>query len=58
MYNYKNKNHPSGDSEPSQDDIEITKRLSGSGKILGIEIIDHVVITKNNYFSFKDKELI
>lgn len=51
-------NHPSGDIEPSEDDLEITKRLVESGKILGIEVIDHIIITKNNYLSFKDKNLI
>jgi DNA repair protein RadC len=51
-------NHPSGDTEPSTDDMAITKRLIESGKILGIEIIDHVIITKNEFLSFKDKKLI
>lgn len=51
-------NHPSGDSEPSEEDLKITKRLIKAGEILGIEIIDHLVVTKKNYFSFKDKKLI
>jgi len=51
-------NHPSGDPEPSEDDLEITKRLIESGKILGIEVVDHIIITKNNFFSFKEKKLI
>lgn len=51
-------NHPSGDSEPSEDDLEITKRLVESGKILGIEVIDHIVVTKEMFFSFKEKGLI
>jgi DNA repair protein RadC len=51
-------NHPSGDPEPSEDDLEMTKRLVESGKILGIEVIDHIIITKNKFFSFKDKRLI
>ncbi|MDA2922465.1 DNA repair protein RadC [Patescibacteria group bacterium AH-259-L07] len=51
-------NHPSGDPEPSKDDLEITKRLVKAGKILGIEIIDHIIVTKNDFFSFKDKKLI
>lgn len=46
-------NHPSGDPEPSEDDIEITKRLSEAGKILGIEILDHVIVAKNGYSSLK-----
>lgn len=51
-------NHPSGDSEPSEDDLTITKRLVEAGKILGIEVIDHIIITKNGFFSFKEKGLI
>jgi len=51
-------NHPSGDPEPSEDDLEITKRLVESGKILGIEVIDHIIITKTGFISFKDKNLI
>lgn len=51
-------NHPSGDTEPSEDDLEITKRLIEAGKILGIEVIDHIIVTKANFFSFKEKKLI
>lgn len=51
-------NHPSGDTQPSEDDLEITKRLSEAGKILGIEIVDHVVVTKNGFFSFAEKHLL
>jgi DNA repair protein RadC len=39
-------NHPSGDLEPSDDDVEITKKLIHAGKILGIEVISHVIVTK------------
>jgi len=46
-------NHPSGDPTPSKQDIEITKRLVEVGKIVGIEVIDHVIISKNGYFSFQ-----
>jgi len=51
-------NHPSGDPTPSKDDIEITKRIVEAGKILGIEVLDHIIITKTKVFSFKDKRLI
>ncbi|PIP17882.1 MAG: hypothetical protein COX43_01835 [Parcubacteria group bacterium CG23_combo_of_CG06-09_8_20_14_all_35_9] len=51
-------NHPSDDPEPSEDDLEITKRLIEAGKILGIEVKDHVIITKDGFFSFKEKKLI
>jgi len=51
-------NHPSGDAEPSQDDLEITKRIIEAGKIMGIDVLDHVIITKNKPFSFKENKLI
>jgi len=51
-------NHPSGDPDPSEDDLTITKRLVEAGKILGIEVLDHIVIAKNGFFSFKEKGLI
>jgi len=51
-------NHPSGDPEPSEDDIMITKRLKESGKILGIEVTDHIIISKNGFFSFKEKGVL
>lgn len=51
-------NHPSGDPEPSEDDLEINKRLVEAGKILGIEVIDHIIVAKNGYLSFKEKELV
>jgi DNA repair protein RadC len=51
-------NHPSGNPEPSEDDLEITKRLVESGKILGIEVIDHIIVARDNFFSFKEKGLI
>lgn len=43
-------NHPSGDVEPSEGDLSLTKRLDEAGKLLGIDIIDHVIITKNNFY--------
>jgi DNA repair protein RadC len=51
-------NHPSGDPEPSEDDLKITKKLVESGKILGIEVIDHIIVGKNNFYSFREKGLI
>ncbi|MCM8832281.1 MAG: DNA repair protein RadC, partial [Candidatus Omnitrophica bacterium] len=51
-------NHPSGDPEPSEDDLEITKRLVESGKILGIEVVDHIIITKTGFISFKERGLL
>jgi len=51
-------NHPSGDSMPSKEDVEITKDLVATGRVLGIEVLDHIIITKLQYFSFKEKGLI
>jgi DNA repair protein RadC len=51
-------NHPSGDPEPSEDDLLLTKKLVESGKILGIEVFDHIIVAKDRFFSFKDKGLI
>ncbi|MFA6352957.1 MAG: DNA repair protein RadC [Candidatus Paceibacterota bacterium] len=51
-------NHPSGDTDPSQEDMDITKRLVETGKILDIEVLDHVIVSKTGYFSFKEKKLI
>jgi DNA repair protein RadC len=49
--------HPSGDPKPSQQDIEITKRLSDVGEIMGIKVLDHVIIG-DNYFSFVDNGIM
>ena len=51
-------NHPSGNAEVSEDDIEVTKRLVQAGKILGIEILDHVVVAKTNFTSFREQNLL
>ncbi len=51
-------NQPSGDPEPSEDDLEITKRLVESGKFLGIEVVDHIIVVKDGFLSFKEKNLI
>lgn len=48
-------NHPSGDPTPSQEDINITKRIYDAGKILGIELLDHIIIGDNKYTSLKEK---
>jgi DNA repair protein RadC len=45
-------NHPSGDTSPSHEDIVITEKLRGAGKIIGIPVIDHVIIGKEKYYSF------
>ena len=51
-------NHPAGDPAPSQEDSDITKQLVDAGKLLGIDISDHVIVSKANYFSFKEHKLI
>jgi len=51
-------NHPSGDSEPSEEDIKVTKRIIEAGRIMGIEVLDHVIITKAKAFSFKENKLV
>ena len=51
-------NHPSGDPEPSLDDIEITQRLQKSFNIVGIKILDHIIIGHQGYFSFKQKHML
>lgn len=48
-------NHPSGDPTPSREDIEVTKRLVESGKIIGIELLDHLIIGENKFVSLKEK---
>ncbi|MFA7288336.1 MAG: DNA repair protein RadC [Melioribacteraceae bacterium] len=51
-------NHPSGNPEPSKEDIEITKKLVESGRILDIKIFDHIIIAGNFYVSFVEKRII
>ncbi len=48
-------NHPSGDPKPSRDDIEITNRLVEAGKIMGIEILDHIIVSDEGYASLKER---
>lgn len=51
-------NHPSGNSEPSNEDIAITRKLVEAGKVMDIPIFDHIIIAGNNYTSFVEKRLI
>lgn len=50
-------NHPSGDPTPSSDDIQLTKRLTEAGEILGIEVLDHIVVCDEDYLSMKARNL-
>ncbi|OGO79472.1 MAG: hypothetical protein A2Y23_07125 [Clostridiales bacterium GWB2_37_7] len=51
-------NHPSGDPEPSTEDINISRRLIEAGKLLGIEVVDHVIIGDGRFVSLKDRGTI
>jgi DNA repair protein RadC len=47
-------NHPSGKTDPSGEDLDITKRLVDAGTILGIPVLDHVIVGRENYTSLKE----
>lgn len=47
-------NHPSGDPEPSIEDVNLTKRLIAAGEIIGIEVLDHIIIGGNRFYSLKE----
>jgi DNA repair protein RadC len=51
-------NHPSGEPTPSKEDILITKRIGEAGKMIGIDLLDHIVIGNNCYISFREKGLL
>lgn len=51
-------NHPSGNLNPSEDDKKITEQLNLSCKLIGITLVDHLIITKDDYFSFADEGLL
>ncbi|MFC2011436.1 DNA repair protein RadC, partial [Chloroflexota bacterium] len=50
-------NHPSGDPEPSEDDMKLTERLAQAGEIVGIDVLDHIIVCDKNYISLKSKGL-
>lgn len=50
-------NHPSGDPTPSQEDLEITKKITEAGEELGIKVLDHVIVGNEGYWSWKEKTL-
>ena len=50
-------NHPSGDPEPSKEDVELTKRLARAGEIIGIDVLDHIIVCDKAYLSLKTKGL-
>ena len=51
-------NHPSGNVLPSDEDIETTKRLCSAADILGISVLDHIIVSRKEYFSFKERGLL
>jgi DNA repair protein RadC len=51
-------NHPSGDPEPSADDLALTRRLRAAGELLGIELLDHVIVGDARYVSLKERGLL
>jgi DNA repair protein RadC len=51
-------NHPSGNQKPSAADIAATRRIVEAGRMLGIEVRDHVIVTANGYFSFREHDLL
>ena len=51
-------NHPSGNPAPSREDMKVTRNVLEAGRIVGIELVDHIVIGDNSYFSFKQMQYI
>lgn len=51
-------NHPSGNLTPSHADIELTKKIKEGGRLLEIQVLDHIIITSENYYSFADEGLL
>ncbi|MEC3881993.1 JAB domain-containing protein [Parapedobacter sp. 10938] len=51
-------NHPSGTLRPSPADMNLTNKAVNAGELLDIEILDHIIITENSYYSFKDEGLL
>ena len=51
-------NHPSGDPEPSLEDIRITNRLVDAGKIIGIQVLDHIILGSERHYSFADDGML
>jgi len=51
-------NHPSGNLKPSQLDIDLTKKIANAGRMLDINVLDHLIITNEGYYSFADEGVI
>ncbi len=51
-------NHPSGNNKPSQNDIDLTRKLNDAGKLVDVKVIDHIIISGSTYFSFADEGML
>ena len=51
-------NHPSGSTKPSQNDIDLTKKLKNAGQFLDLAVLDHIILSSEGYYSFADEGLI
>ncbi len=51
-------NHPSGNKQPSQQDIQLTKKMKDTGRIMDIEVLDHIIVCETDYFSFADEGMM
>jgi len=51
-------NHPSGNTEPSNDDVRLTANMKDAAKIIDIKLLDHIIISETSYFSFREKNMI
>ncbi len=51
-------NHPSGQLRPSQQDIDLTKKTKEAGKIMEVQLLDHVIVTKDGHYSFADEGML
>jgi DNA repair protein RadC len=51
-------NHPSGSPKPSSNDLDLTKKIKHAGQILDIQVVDHIIIGTENYYSFADEGTI
>jgi DNA repair protein RadC len=51
-------NHPSGDPEPSHDDVTLTRRIVAAGVLMGIDVVDHMILADSRYCSLREKGLL
>ncbi len=51
-------NHPADDAQPSEADIKLTKQLCDAAKLMGIQVVDHIIVTKHSYYSFQAENLL